>query len=109
MDRADRAPAMGRSHAGHSPIARSTAPRRRSISARPAYCRCDVSSWLAPLDELLAERVPDVLEQLGIARRLTHLDRVARPRKVHLEHVLDLPGPRREQDDTVGQRQGFAE
>src|SRR6202000_379759 len=69
---------------------------------------CAISS-LTPLDEFFAKRVPDVLEQFGVLRRLPHLHRVARPRKVHLEHVLDLAWPRREQDDAVSERERFAE
>src|SRR6266849_1630655 len=73
------------------------------------YWRVDAtSSWLATFDELFPERVPDMLEQFGIARRLAHLYRIARPRKVNHEHILDHAGPRRKQNDTIRQRQGFA-
>src|ERR1700730_15555194 len=50
-----------------------------------------------------------MLEQFGITRRLPHLYRITRPRKVHVERILDHARPRREQDDTVGQRQSFTE
>src|SRR6266478_9872581 len=74
------------------------------------YWRVDAtSSWLATFDELFPERVPDMLEQLGITRRLADFYRIARPREVHLEHILDHAGPRRKQDDTVRQRQGLTE
>src|SRR5882672_1353265 len=67
------------------------------------------SSLAAPLDEFFPERMPDVLEQFCITRRLTHLDRIPRPHEIHFEHVLDLAWTRREQDDAVSQGQGFAE
>src|SRR3979411_2447753 len=74
------------------------------------YWRVAATSSCPPtFDELFPERVPDMLEQLGIARRLAHLHRVARPRKVNLEHILDHAGPRRKQDDTVRQRQSCTE
>src|SRR5438105_4982993 len=97
-------------HAGHIPIARSTARQRRSISAMLAYLRdAAASSWAASLDELFTQRMPDVLEQLGITRGLAHLHGVPRPLKIHLEHILDPARPGREQDDAVGQCQSFAE
>src|SRR5205814_10608157 len=96
--------------AGRIPIARSKAPQRRSVSAMPmCWWGAAASSWGAPLDEFFAERVPDMLEQLRIARGLAHLHRIARPSNVHLEHILDLTGTRREQNDTVSQRQSLAE
>src|SRR3954466_5895929 len=109
-DRADRARSTGIGCAGHTPTARSTARRRRSGLARQA-CWCDAAapSCAPPLDEFLAERMPDVLEQFGIARRLAHLHRIARSRKIHLEHVLDPARTRREQDDAVGKGQRLAE
>src|SRR5882757_3115012 len=108
--RANPAPATESGHADHIPIARSKVRQRKSVSAMPA-CFSDVatSSWTAPFDEFFAERVPDMLEQFCIARSFAHLYRVARPRNVHLEHILDLAGTGREQDDTVRQRQGFTE
>src|SRR6266478_3610140 len=76
----------------------------------PTYCPSDaVSSWVSALHELFPERVPDMLEQLGIARRLPHPHRIARPCKVHFEHVFDLAGMCGKQDDAVGEGQGFAE
>src|SRR5882724_5685478 len=73
------------------------------------WCVDATSSWLATFDELFPERVPDMLKQLGVARRLTHLYRIAWPRKIHLKHILDHAGPGRKQDDAVRQRQGLAE
>src|SRR5579859_1474895 len=66
-------------------------------------------SSLPPLDKFLAERMPDVLKEFRVTRRFSHLDRIARPPKIDLEHVLDLARPRREQDDAAGQCQRFAE
>src|SRR5258708_13117948 len=110
MDRANPEPAMEMWHASRIPIARSTARQCRSISATPTCSRGGAaSSWATPLDELLAERMPDMLEQFGITRCLTDLHRVARPREVNLEHILDPAGTCREQDDAVSQRQGFPE
>src|SRR5258708_9590983 len=110
MDRANPEPAMEMWHASRIPIARSTARQCRSISATPTCSRGGAaSSWATPLDELLAERMPDMLEQFGITRCLTDVHRVARPREVNLEHILDPAGTCREQDDAVSQRQRFAE
>src|SRR5882724_7536420 len=109
-DRADQAPATETGYADRIPIARSRARQRKSVSAMPACLPgAPTSSWTAPLDEFFAERVPDMLEQFRIARGLAHLHRVPRPRNVHLEHIFDLPGTRREQDDAVSQCQGFTE
>src|SRR5882757_2234500 len=109
-DRANQAPATETGYADRIPIARPRARQRKSVSAMPAcFSGALTSSWTAPFDEFFAERVPDMLEQFCIARGFAHLYRVARPRNVHLEHILDLAGTRREQDDTVGQCQGFTE
>src|SRR4051794_436002 len=108
--RADPAPTREGGCADRIPTARSTASRRRSTSARPGFCRGgDLVSWLAALDELLAERMPDQLEQLGITRRLPDLHGVARAGEIHLEGFLDPAGPRRKQNDAIRQRQGLAE
>ena len=66
-------------------------------------------SWLAALDEFLAQRMPDMGEQLGIARRLAQGHRVARARQVDVEDLLDPAGPGRQQDDAVGERQRLAQ
>src|SRR4029079_15058718 len=104
-DRASPVPATGIGHAGRIPIARSKAHRCRSLSAMPV-CLSGVAvfSWTASLDEFFAKRVPDMLEQFRIARGLSHLHRIARPCNVHLKHILNLAGTRREQDDAISQR-----
>src|SRR3954452_12662699 len=96
-DQVNPVPATEIGHANRIPIARSRAPRHRSISATPACLSGAAAfSWTAPLDEFFTERVPDVLEQLGIARGFADFYRVARSRNVHLEHILDLAGTRGE-------------
>src|SRR5260370_11967211 len=99
-DRAGPEPAMEIWYADRSPTARSTARQCRSISAMSTCWRAvAASSWATPLDELLAKRMPDVLEQFGVMRRLPHLHRVARPRKIHIDHVLHPPRTRPDHDD----------
>ena len=66
-------------------------------------------SLMRHLREFLAQRVPDLREQLGILRRLAQLHGIARPREVDLEVGLHAARPRRHQDDAVGQGQRLAE
>src|SRR5437879_12079292 len=99
---------MGYSHADHNPIAKSKVRQGKSPPARPEYWRVAPFSCAAALDELFAERMPDLLEQLCITWRLAHLHRIAWPGEVNIEHILDLAWPCRKQNDAIGKRQRFA-